>query len=164
MPTIYVDADACPVKDEIYKVALRYGWPVIVVSNAWIAVPKSRLIKSVTVNSGFNEADDWIAERIERLDVVVTEDIELAARCVERQAKAIGTRGQVFRENDIGAAMASRELMAQLREQGMITGGPSPFRDQDRSQFLQRLDQTLQQVRRTLDREQKSASGEDETH
>ena len=143
---IFVDADACPVKAEIFKVALRYKLSVFVVSNAAIAVPRHQLIESIVVPGGFNSADDWIVDQVSQMDIVITEDIPLAGRCIEKAAKVIGTRGNVFTETAIGESLASRELFSQLRDQGVISGGPSPFRDQDRSKFLQRLDQTINEV------------------
>lgn len=157
MQTIYVDADACPVKDEIYKVAQRYDWNVRVVSNMNISIPASPLIENVVVKTGFNSADDWIAEHAAAGDIVVTEDIPLAQRCLENDAQVIGTRGRVFTESAMGEAMASRELLAQLREVGLHSGGPSPFRDQDRSKFLQRLDQTIHEVKKQIRRIQNRA-------
>lgn len=148
MPTIYIDADACPVKSEIYKVAARYHWPVVVVSNMFIATPDSPDIQNVVVPVRFNSADNWIIQHVAPDDIVVTEDIVLAGRCIDQGAIVIGTRGQRFSEGSMGEALASRELMAQLRDQGLVASGPAPFRNQDRSQFLQRLDQTINEVHR----------------
>jgi len=159
---IFIDADACPVKAEIFKVAARYGVPVIVVSNAPIQVPKSNRIKAIVVGEGLDVADDWIAHRIKANDIVITEDIPLAGRCLEKFAKAIGTRGSVYTETSITSSLASRELLSQLREQGLVTGGPSPFEEKDRSRFLQRLDQTIQAVKKILRTESTAATIEEE--
>ncbi|MEZ5064695.1 MAG: YaiI/YqxD family protein [bacterium] len=148
MPAIYVDADACPVKEETYRVAKRYGWPVFVVSNAWMRTPSDAEVELVVVGGDFDAADDWIVERAGADDVVVTGDIPLAARCLEKGAAVLGLRGQEFTEDSIGDALASRELLSQLRDLGEVSGGPAPFQKKDRSAFLQKLDQIVQRVRR----------------
>ncbi len=140
MPSIYVDADACPVKDEIYRVAGRYQVRVLVVSNSLIAIPDSPLIERVVVESGPDVADTWIAERAGPRDVVVTADIPLAARCVSAGAAALAPNGRVFDESAIGMALATRNLMDGLRSSGQITRGPRPFTGKDRSMFLSSLD------------------------
>lgn len=147
MLTIYIDADASPVKDEIYRVARRYGMRVLVVANARFRVPSDPLIELV-VCPGFGAADDWIAEQAGAGDVVVTADIPLAARCLQKQAVVLDPKGYPFTENDIGAALASRELMDQLRQSGAITGGPAPMTPKDRSRFLSKLDEAVNAVRR----------------
>jgi uncharacterized protein YaiI (UPF0178 family) len=146
---IYVDADACPVKDEVYKVAGRYGIAVRVVANNWLRVPQSPLIERVTVTEGLDRADDWIAERCGPGDVVITTDIPLADRCVKAGARVIAPNGRPFTPDSIGADLAVRNLMTVLRETGEITGGGRGFTRQDRSRFLQALDTAIQAIRRT---------------
>jgi hypothetical protein len=147
MLTIYIDADACPVKDEVYRVARRYAVPVKVVANAPLRVPADALVELV-VRPGFGAADDWIAEQAGPGDVVVTADIPLAARCLEKGARVLDAKGQPFTENDIGSALAMRELMDELRQGGAVTGGPAPMTAKDRSRFLSKLDETINAVRR----------------
>ena len=142
-PLILVDADACPVKEEIYKVAFRRQAPVRIVSNSWLRVPAHPLIERVTVGSGFDAADDWIAERAGPRTLVVTGDILLADRCLKAGATVIGHNGKPFTSASIGGAIATRAIMADLRAGGDIVGGPPPFAKADRSQFLQVLDQAL---------------------
>ena len=144
MITIYVDADGCPVKNEVYRVAKRFGLKVAVVSNSKMAVPKEELFELVIVNEGFNAADDWIVEQVRDNDVVVSADIPLAARCLEKNARVIDPRGRVFTKESIGDALANRQLMAYLRDLGNMTGGPAPFEKRDRSRFLQRLDEVIE--------------------
>ncbi len=146
--TIYVDADACPVKQEIYKVAERHGWPVQVVANDIIALPVSPLIHRVVVGDGFDAADDWIAERAGPGDVVITADIPLAARCVKAGARVLAPNGKGFSDRSIGMALASRNLMSELREAGQVTGGPRPFSQRDRSAFLSALHETIEKLKR----------------
>lgn len=143
MGTIYVDADACSVKSETYKVALRHGWPVFVVSNQYIQTPRSRLIVCITVGQGADVADDWIAEKATEGDVVITNDIPLAARCLEKGARVLSQKGHPFTEDSIGEALAGRQLAQDLREMGVMSGGPKPMQPKDRSRFLERLDQLL---------------------
>ncbi len=143
MGTIYVDADACAVKSETYKVALRYGWSVRVVANRYIQTPRSDLIVCITVGQGADVADDWIAERSGPGDVVVTQDIPLAARCLKQGARVLGSKGREFTPDSIGDALAGRELSQNLREMGVITGGPEPMAARDRSRFLGKLDHIL---------------------
>ena len=147
---IYVDGDSCPVKDEVYKVAKRYQLSVTVVSASWFRVPNEPWIhlEVVKETGDLDAADDWIVERIGPGDIVVSEDIILASRCLEKEARALNPRGRVFTPESIGEALASRELMADLREAGAITGGPAPFGKADRSQFLQRLDEIVNSVTR----------------
>lgn len=149
MLDLYVDADACPVKDEIYRVAERYGLKVFVVANNWMRVPDHPMIELVTVADGLDVADDWIAERAGEGDIAITSDIPLAARCVKNGARAIGPSGQPFTEDSIGDTLATRNLMTELRETGEIRGTGRPFTKQDRSKFLQTLDTTIQAVKRT---------------
>jgi uncharacterized protein YaiI (UPF0178 family) len=147
MLIIYVDADACPVKDEVYRVARRYRMRVRVVANAPLRVPPGGLVELV-VRGGFGAADDWIAGQAGPGDVVVTADVPLAARCLEKGARVLGPKGHPFSENDIGAALAMRNLMEELRQGGGVTGGPSPMTPRDRSRFLSRLDEAVNAVRR----------------
>lgn len=146
--TIYVDADACPVKQEIYKVAERHGWTVQVVANDVMALPPHPLIQRVVVDGGFDAADNWIAERAGPGDVVITADIPLAARCVKAGAAVLAHNGKGFSDRSIGMALASRNLMAELREAGQVTGGPRPFSQRDRSAFLSALHETLVKIMR----------------
>ena len=134
--TLYIDADACPVKDEAYKVAARHGVKTFVVANAFINVPRDPLIERVVVAEGMDKADDWIAERAAPGATVVTADIPLASRCVKAGASVIAPNGKTYSESSIGMALATRNLMHDLREQGATTGGPRPFSRQDRSAFL----------------------------
>lgn len=142
-PAIFVDADACPVKDEIYKVAARYRLQVHVVANAYINVPVSRLISRVVVEAGPDIADDWIAEHVAAGDIAVTNDIPLAERVLQAGAAAIRPDGRLFTADSIGSAIAQRAIMEQIRSTGAITGGPRPFDRRDRSNFLQALDQAI---------------------
>jgi uncharacterized protein YaiI (UPF0178 family) len=146
---IYVDADACPVKEEIFRVAIRCGLKVVVVSNSPIRIPRNPLFESVVVAKGlFDGADDWIVGQITASDIAVTSDIPLAARCLEKGARALDPKGRVYAPESIGDALASRELMAHLRAMGEMGGGPPPFSARDRSTFLQRLDDLIQALRR----------------
>ena len=145
---IYVDADACPVKDEIYRVATRYGVRVLVVSNSLIAVPVSPLVERVVVEAGPDVADGWIAERAGPRDVVITADVPLAARCVKAGAAVLAPTGRLFDETAIGMALATRNLMDDLRSAGQVTGGPRPFSGKDRSAFLAALDLAVNRARR----------------
>jgi uncharacterized protein len=148
MLTIYIDADACPVKDQVYQVARRYGMRVAVVANATLRVPADSLI-SLVVRPGFGSADDWIAEQAEAGDIVVTADIPLAARCLAKEARVLDAKGFPFTDNDIGAALAMRDLMNDLRQGGAVTGGPAPMTSKDRSRFLSKLDELVNAVRRS---------------
>jgi len=145
---IFIDADACPVKDEIYKVAARYGLKTFVVSNSFMQVPVSPKIERVIVDAGPDIADDWIAERALRGDVVVTNDIPLADRVLKSGAAAIKPNGQPFTADSIGQALAQRSIMEHIRSTGEITGGPRPFDRNDRSRFLQALDEAIQKETR----------------
>jgi uncharacterized protein YaiI (UPF0178 family) len=145
---IFIDADACPVKTEIYRVAERYGFKVYVVANSIIAVPRDPRIERVVVSDSFDAADNWIAERCGSGDIVVTADIPLADRCLKAGAAVIGSTGVPFTTSSIGMALASRELMSNLRAMGEITGGPKPMTPRDRSRFLSALDETIQRLRR----------------
>ena len=145
---IYVDADACPVKDEIYRVAIRLGVPVSVVAGNFIRVPPDPLIERAAAGSGMDAADDWIAERARPGDVVITADIPLASRCVKLGAEVIAPNGKLFSEESIGMTLAMRNLMTDLRSSGEITGGPKSFSPRDRSAFLSTLDQTIRRIQR----------------
>lgn len=144
MPEIFVDADGCPVKEECCRVARRCGLKVTLVANAWMRAPEGEGVELVVVGAGFDEADDWIVGRAGPNDIVVTTDIPLAARCLEKKARVLSPKGHVFTEATIGGALANREFSSQMREHGMMSGGPSPFDARDRSNFLQRLDQLVQ--------------------
>jgi uncharacterized protein YaiI (UPF0178 family) len=145
---IYVDADACPVKDEVYRVARRHQERVYIVANTSIFVPRDDLIEMVVVRGGFDAADDWIAERAGTGDVVVTADIPLADRALKNGACVLGPRGLPFTEDSIGEALATRALLDMLRQSGQIGGGPPPFAKADRSRFLSKLDEILHALRR----------------
>jgi uncharacterized protein YaiI (UPF0178 family) len=145
---IFVDADACPVKAEIYRVAERHGAHVLVVSNSVIAIPQVPWVERIIVDSGPDAADDWIAERARRGDIVITADVPLAARGVKAGADVIGPTGRAFTEASIGMTLATRNLMDDLRSAGQITGGPRPFAPKDRSAFLSALDLALVRLKR----------------
>jgi len=148
VPAIFVDADACPVKDEIYRVALRRGIRVVVVSGGPLRVPARQGIEHVRVKSSLDAADDWIAERAGAEDIVITADVPLAARCLSAGARVIAPDGRLFTEDSIGGALASRELMDQLRQMGAATGGPAPYSRADRARFLARLGEAIQALHR----------------
>jgi uncharacterized protein len=145
---IFIDADGCPVKQEVYRVAKRYGLKVTLVSNSRMRSPQEDWVEAVVVDGQFNAADDWIVEHVSEKDIVITGDIPLASRCLKKEARVIGPSGRLFTEESIGEALATRELLSHLRDLGAITGGPAPFEKRDRSRFLQRLDETIQVVRR----------------
>ena len=145
---IFVDGDACPVKEETYRVARRYGIKVYVVSNSPIRVPADELIELVVVRGGFDAADDWIAERIAPGDIAVTADIPLAERCLRQGAIVLGPKGNAFTEDTIGDALATRALLDMLRQSGTIGGGPAPFAKADRSRYLAKLDEAVHASRR----------------
>lgn len=140
---IFVDADACPVKEEVYRVAQRHGLKVHVVANAFLQVPAHPLIARVVVDAGPDVADDWIAEHVQPGDIAVTSDIPLAERVLKAGGAAIAPNGRPFTVNSIGSAMAQRAIMEQLRSTGVVTSGPRPFDRRDRSQFLQTLDEVI---------------------
>ena len=145
---ILVDADACPVKEEIYKVAFRHGVPVAIVSNSYMRVPDHPLVERIVVGAGFDAADDWIAAEAGPKVVVVTGDILLADRCLKSGAAVIAPNGKPFTPSSIGAAIATRAIMADLRAGGDAIGGPAPFAKADRSRFLQALDEALVRLAR----------------
>ncbi len=145
---IYIDADACPVKNEVYKVAGRYGLSVTLVANSYMRFPTGESVKLVVVEKGLNEADDWIVDEAGPDDIVITGDIPLAARCLDKGAKVLGHKGKPFTPENVVESLATRHLLAQLREQGIMMGGPPPFAQKDRSLFLQQLDQMIQTIKR----------------
>jgi uncharacterized protein len=145
---IFVDADACPVKEEIYRVAERYGLRVILVANSLMRTPTEDWIELVLVNSQFDSADNYIVDHLEADDIVISGDIPLAARCLGRGALVLRPTGRPFTEENIGDALATRDLLSQLRDAGSLAGGPAPFQKKDRSHFLQGLDGAIQSVRR----------------
>ncbi len=144
MIEIFIDADACPMKDEVYRVAARHMLPVVVVANQRMYVPEDLGVEMMVVAQGPDAADDWIADNIQAGDVVVTADIPLAARCLERGARALGNNGRPFTEDSIGGALASRSLNQELREAGVLHGGPSGISAKDRSRFLDALERMVQ--------------------
>lgn len=146
-PCIYVDGDACPVKAETVRVAERHGLPVLFVANAWLAVPRGPRVRVQVVPGSFDAADDWIAEHVGKDDVVVTTDIPLAARCLKQGARVVKPTGQRFTDDNIGNALASRELMSELRAYG-VGGGPPPFGAKDRSRFLDALENVLREAKK----------------
>ncbi len=143
MTEIFIDADACPVKDEVYAVAVRHGLAVIVVANQRINVPTDLGIEMIVVPNGPDAADDWIDEEIRALDIVITADIPLAARCIAVGASALGITGREFSEESIGGALATREIKSTLRESGVQTRGPRPLSDRDRSRFANELERIV---------------------
>jgi uncharacterized protein len=150
---IYIDADACPVKQEVYRVAERHALKgsalkVYVVSNSPIAVPRDEMVERIVVGGGMDEADNWIAERAQRGDVVITADVPLASRCVKAGATALAPTGKPFTADSIGMTLATRNLMDSLRSAGEITGGPRPFGPRDRSEFLSALDRAIVRLTR----------------
>jgi uncharacterized protein YaiI (UPF0178 family) len=147
MRIVFVDADACPVKGEVYRVASRYAMHVKVVANAPLRVPADPLVELI-VWPGFGGVDDWITEQAGPGDIVVTADIPLAARCLIKEAIVLSPKGIPFTDNDIGDALAMRGLMEELRQGGIVTGGPDPLTPKDRSRFLSRLDEAINAVRR----------------
>lgn len=146
VPHVYVDADACPVKAETAKVAERHGLPVVFVANAWMQTPRGPRIRLQVVSGSFDAADDWIVGQLKAHDVVVTADIPLASRCLKAGALVLGPSGKPFTGDNIGNALATRELMADLRAYG-VGGGPPPFGPRDRSRFLQALEEMLRQAK-----------------
>ena len=150
MTCIYIDADACPVKDEAYKVAVRYGLKTVVVANAHIVIPAHPLIERVVVAAGPDIADDWIADRCGVGDIVVTQDIPLADRALKAGSQAIGNSGRPFTRDSIGSALAGRDIGEHLRSIGVSTSGPKSFGPADRSRFLQELDAAVHRAKKAL--------------
>ena len=147
MLNIYIDADACPVKNEVYKVADRYKLKVFVVANQYINIPLNINIQMQVVSGGFDAADDWIVDHIESDDILITSDLLLADRCIKSLARVLGPKGRELDEENIGSALASRELMSHLRDLGEKNTGPSAMTKKDRSQFLSKLDQIIQSIK-----------------
>jgi uncharacterized protein YaiI (UPF0178 family) len=141
---IYIDADGCPVKDEVYRVARRYALKVYLVSNRVIRIPEEELFELVIVKGQFDATDDWIVEHVSANDIAVSADIPLAARCLAKGARVLDPKGRIFTQESIGGVLANRDLMAHLRDLGNFTGGPGPFAKRDRSRFLQNLDSLIQ--------------------
>lgn len=148
MRTIYVDADGCAVKEEVYRVGRRYRWRIFLVANQRIDTPSLPLVYSVLVGKGADAADDLIVERAGVGDVVVTADIPLAARALEKGARVLGPKGREFTADSIGDALAGRALSQHLREMGVMTGGPAPMANADRSRFLGKLDEVINAIQR----------------
>ncbi len=145
---IFVDADACPVKQEVYRVASRYRLDVTLVANAWMRIPNEPRLTLEVVADRFDAADDWIVQHVQPHDIVVTADIPLASRCLKKGAQVMGPTGKPFTDDNIGGAVAIRDLLSDLRSTGEITGGPPPLKKRDRSRFLQQLDNVIQSIRR----------------
>jgi uncharacterized protein YaiI (UPF0178 family) len=147
---IFVDADACPVKEEVYRIAERHGLRVYVVANSPIQVPRDGMVERVTVATGLDAADDWIAERADPAVIVVTNDTPLAGRCLKAGAKVIAANGRAFTDSSIGMALAMRDLMADWRDSGHVGGGPPAFSPRDRSAFRSALDQAIRRLQRPV--------------
>ncbi|MHB9027940.1 MAG: YaiI/YqxD family protein [Candidatus Latescibacterota bacterium] len=145
---IYIDADACPVKQEVYRVAKRYGLKVTLVAGSCMRIPDDDTVALEVVGQGMDVADDWIVEHVEADDIVITADIPLAARCVAKGASVLGPKGKPFTDDNIGDALATRNLLTDLRGFGEITGGPPPFESRDRSRFLQALDVMVNAIKK----------------
>lgn len=152
MLKVFVDADACPVKEEVYRVAGRFDLEVVLVANSRMRIPHRPRVEMKVVAGGFDAADDWIVGNVERDDVVVTADILLASRCLKRGAWVLGPTGRPFTEDNIGEVVATRDLLSDLRGAGEIRGGPAPLGKRDRSQFLQKLDEMIRAIRRAHER------------
>jgi len=145
---LYVDADACPVKEEVYRVAKRYSLGTTLVANTWMRTPNDEGISLEVVDDGLDAADDWIVDHVQPHDIVITADIHLASRCLKENTHVLGPTGKRFTEDNIGQAVATRDLLTDLRSAGEITNGPAPLKNLDRSKFLQQLDEIIQYVRR----------------
>ena len=144
MIQLYIDGDACPVKDEVYRVAKRHGLKVHVVANSRLNVPRDPLVRSVVVSGHFDAADDWIVEQATPADITITSDLPLASRCLKNGVRVLDPKGRVFSEDSIGDALASREISAFLRDMGAQGGGPKPYTAADRSRFLGALENQIQ--------------------
>lgn len=149
-PRLFIDADACPVKDEAYKVARRYGLHVYVVANSFMMVPSEPRIERVIVDAGPDVADDWIVQNLRKGDIVITADLPLADRALAAGALAVGPTGRAFSKDMIGAALAQRAIGEHLRSMGEVTRGPAPFQAADRSRFLSALDEAVHRARRLM--------------
>jgi uncharacterized protein YaiI (UPF0178 family) len=147
---IYVDADACPVKEEVFRVARRYGLAVTLVANTPQRIPDDAHFTLVVVREGMDVADDWIATHAGEGDIVITADIPLAARCLRNGTRVIGTTGRPFTDDNVGGALATRDILSELRSAGELTSGPRPFEKRDRSRFLQALDTAIQAIRQRM--------------
>jgi uncharacterized protein YaiI (UPF0178 family) len=147
---LFVDADACPVKQEVYRVAKRCQLSVTLVANSWMRIPRESWLTLEVVGDAADAADDWIVEQVQPDDIVVTADILLASRCLKQGARALGPTGKPFTDENIGQTVATRDLLSELRVTGEITGGPPPLQERDRSLFLQQLDETVQAIRREV--------------
>jgi uncharacterized protein len=145
---IFVDADACPMKQEIYRVAKRHGLGVTLVAGSRMRIPEDENVTLKVVAAGLDAADDWIREHVEPDDIVITGDIPLAARCLARGAHVLGPTGKPFTDDNIGTALATRDLLTELRQTGEVTGGPRPLHKRDRSRFLEQLDKAIHKIRR----------------
>ena len=145
---VFIDADACPVKKEVYRVAGRYNLDVTLVTNSWMRVPNESWITLEVVGDDLDAADDWIVQHVQPDDIVITADIPLASRCLTEGARVMGPTGKPFTEDNIGSAVATRDLLSELRDAGEIAGGPPPLQKRDRSRFLQQLDNMIQSIRR----------------
>lgn len=148
MIEIFIDGDACPMKDEVYRVAARHWLQVVLVANQRMRTPEGLGVEMIVVDQGPDVADDWIVDNVRAGDVVITADVPLAARCIEKRAHVVGNDGRPFTEDSIGSALASRNLNAELRERGTLFGGPSGVSDKDRSRFLNELEKVVQQAMR----------------
>ena len=148
---IYIDADACPVKQEVYRVANRYRLKVTLVANSRMRIPKDKRIALEVVNGRFDAADDWIIKNAQPDDIVITADIPLANRCLKAGTWVLAPSGKLFTEDNIGSAIAVRNLLTELRSAGEMTGGPPPLKQRDRSRFLQQLENVIQSIRRKQD-------------
>lgn len=148
MVNILIDADACPVKEEVFRVAARYDVEVYLVSNQWLRLDVGPRVHKVVVSDGFDAADDWIAEKAEEHDIIITGDIPLASRCLDKGASVLGHNGKAFTDDNIGMALSMRTLNQDLRDMGTIKGSNKPFDKRDRSRFLSALDEMVQKVTR----------------
>ncbi|MFH2002870.1 MAG: YaiI/YqxD family protein [Planctomycetota bacterium] len=148
MLNIYIDGDGCPVKPEVFRVAHRHDLKVFVVSNSWTQVPSAGRVEAIRVDDQFDAADDWIVEHATENDIVTTSDIPLASRCIKKGIRVLGPKGNLFTDENIGEALANRDLMAHLRESGIMTRGPAPFEKKDRSRFLQSLHELILSIQR----------------
>jgi uncharacterized protein len=148
MLTIYIDADACPVKAETYRIAKRYGLLVMVIANQWINMPNDPMIRLEVVDDGFDAADNWICEKTSTGDIVITDDIPLAARCLTKGSRVLTNRGEIRDSNSISDALAQRQLLQYLRGAGDIRGGSKPMQDEDRHHFMQQLDKLIHAVKK----------------
>jgi uncharacterized protein YaiI (UPF0178 family) len=153
MTRIYVDADGCPVKNEVYRVAERYALPVVLVANQRLNLPSNPLLEMVVVSGAFDAADDWIVEHSQPDDIVVTADILLADRCVKRSVRVLGPKGVEFTPDNIGSSVATRELLQELRQGGEMHGGPAPMDRKARSRFLAKLDEIIHSIKRRPSRD-----------